>query len=140
MRYAKLKILFQGLTISNFGVFRPIFGSEVSRWGFLRLRIRLESSKIRKSYQKYDFWQFFGNFRFYPLFLRSKTHHISFDTHSFFFHRSSDNIQKLLLDPKKVGVRGGEGMLPLNLKKKFTRMPNSPRKNCPTLTIAIYHL
>ena len=59
MRYAKLKILFQGLTISNFGVFRPIFGSEVSRWGFLRLRIRLESSKIRKSYQKYDFWQFF---------------------------------------------------------------------------------
>ena len=34
-------------------------------------------------------------------------HHISFDTHSFFFHRSSDNIQKLLLDPKKVGVKGG---------------------------------
>ena len=31
-------------------------------------------------------------------------------------------------------------MLPLNLRFFLRKMPNSPRKNCPTLTIAIYHL
>ena len=31
-------------------------------------------------------------------------------------------------------------MLPLNLRFFFRKMPNPPRKKCPTLTIAIYHL
>ena len=33
----------------NFGVFGPIFVSGVSKWGFMKLRSWLESSKIRKS-------------------------------------------------------------------------------------------
>ena len=45
-----------------------------------------------------------------------------------FFHRSSDNIQKLLLDPKKVGVKGGEGMLPLKLKFFFNKNANFTQK------------
>ena len=31
-------------------------------------------------------------------------------------------------------------MLPLNLRFFWRKMPNSPRKNCPTLTIDIYYL
>ena len=71
LQYARTKILFQGLDISNFGVFRLIFVCEVSRWGFLRLRSRLESLKIRKAYWNYDFWPFLKIFRLYPPFLRS---------------------------------------------------------------------
>ena len=63
------------------------------------------------------FGTFFENIRLYPLFLGPK-HTIYNLINTLFFHRSLDNILKLLLDPKKVGVRGGEGILPLNLKKK----------------------
>ena len=40
--------------IHNFGIFWPIFDQKGSRWGFLRLRNRLEPITIRKSYQKYE--------------------------------------------------------------------------------------
>ena len=48
--------------------------------------------------------------------------------HTLFFHRSSDNIQKLLLDPKKVGVRGGGRHVAAQYKIFFNKNANFTQK------------
>ena len=63
--------------IHNFGLFWPIFDQKGSRWGFLRLRNRLEPLTIRKSYQKYGKnekkWYFLTKNRCYKIFTRFRS-------------------------------------------------------------------